>query len=47
MKKVKMFKVKYVFIKPNTPAEKTKQQEALDEAYSILFNSVLKRKIEE
>jgi hypothetical protein len=47
MKKVKNLKVKYVFLKPNTPEEKTKQQEALDEAYNILFNSVLKRKIKE
>jgi len=47
MKKVKKFKVKYVFLKPNTPTEKTKQQEALDEAYNILFNTVLRRKIKE
>jgi hypothetical protein len=47
MKKINNFKAKYVFLKPNTEEEKEKQSKGISEAYNILFNSVLKRKIEE
>lgn len=47
MKKTSKLKIKYIYNKPRTPEEKAKQQEILDEAYNILFNSVIKRKIRE
>jgi len=47
MRKIRKFKVKYVYVEPKTPEEKERQQKILDEAYNILFNSVLERKIKE
>lgn len=47
MKKTNKFKIKYKYNRPRTPEEKARQQEILDEAYDMLFDSIVRRKVNE
>lgn len=43
VKKQKQLKVKYVYLKPKNPEEKRKQQEILDDIFTIIFDEMAKK----
>lgn len=45
MKKANEFKVTYTYIEPKTPEEKVEQQRKLDQAFDMIFDSILKDEV--